>query len=279
MKPLTISPVSWLIPDQEFEAAFEVNVNSPVFEGHFPSNPILPGVCLIDAASKLVPKQFKQSGHVAIKSMRLTKPIMPGALGKITFCRVDEAGSKWKCLVESDDVVATRFELDFDAILDSASPIAVQPKPNSILNNAISKLPHRPPMHLIDSACSASPESIVTYYFIDSDNLWLQTPDAVVPSAMIIESFLQSSALAIHEALADEWLTVFGGARKIQLTKEVSAGSTLEHRIVPTLTLENTTIINGQTLVDGNVVAEYTGIALAIREQDQILKNSVEKAI
>lgn len=279
MTPLTISPASWLTQGEELEAIFEVNGNSQVFVGHFPGSPILPGVCLIDAALQLVPKQFKDGGHVAVRSMRLTKPIIPGVSGKFKLCRVEGVSSKWKCLVEIGGVVATRFELDFDAVFNPAKPLAMQSSPDSTLNSAISKLPHRPPMHLIDSACKSNSKSVVTYYFVDSANPWMQGQDSVIPGSMIIESFLQSSALVIHEALVDGWLTVFGGARKVQLTEAVPSGSTLEHRITPKLKLENTTIIDGQTLVDGRVVAEYTGIALAIRTQDQIMQNFAEETV
>lgn len=59
-----------------------VPADEPVFRGHYPGNPILPGVYTLDLMQQCVELHFLETGQVAtlkrVKSFRFTAPIGPG---------------------------------------------------------------------------------------------------------------------------------------------------------------------------------------------------------
>ena len=83
---LMIDKVEELIPGESCVAYKNVCINEPYFEGHFPGNPIMPGVLIVESLA--------QTGAVAILSMeenkgknalfggidklRFKKPVLPG---------------------------------------------------------------------------------------------------------------------------------------------------------------------------------------------------------
>lgn len=62
---LMIDKVEELIPGESCVAYKNVCINEPYFEGHFPGNPIMPGV--------LIAESLAQTGAVAILSMEENK--------------------------------------------------------------------------------------------------------------------------------------------------------------------------------------------------------------
>jgi 3-hydroxyacyl-[acyl-carrier-protein] dehydratase len=68
-----------------------VTINEPFFEGHFPGNPIMPGVLVIEAMAQVggilarlsVPESMEEKGDnsiyfVSIDKVKFRKPIVPG---------------------------------------------------------------------------------------------------------------------------------------------------------------------------------------------------------
>jgi beta-hydroxyacyl-ACP dehydratase FabZ len=61
-----------------------VTVNEPYFRGHFPDNPVLPGVFIVEAMAQLGglvigSKEGESSGVLgAVQDMRFLKPVVPG---------------------------------------------------------------------------------------------------------------------------------------------------------------------------------------------------------
>ncbi|OPY88950.1 MAG: 3-hydroxyacyl-(acyl-carrier-protein) dehydratase FabZ [Syntrophus sp. PtaU1.Bin208] len=69
--------------------------NSPWFDGHFPGQPILPGIALISLVKKGIrffgEKQKRKFQHFGIRKARFTLPIRPGDAFEISLlCRVSE---------------------------------------------------------------------------------------------------------------------------------------------------------------------------------------------
>jgi 3-hydroxyacyl-[acyl-carrier-protein] dehydratase len=71
-----------------------VSVNEPFFQGHFPGNPIMPGVLIIEAMAQVggvlarlsVPGAIEKEGSIlfmAIDKVKFRKPVVPG--DQITF--------------------------------------------------------------------------------------------------------------------------------------------------------------------------------------------------
>ena len=50
----------------------------PIFAGHFPGHPIVPGACLIQIAEELLSEQLCQTLHfTAIRNLKFRQPITP----------------------------------------------------------------------------------------------------------------------------------------------------------------------------------------------------------
>ena len=99
---LMIDKVEELIPGESCVAYKNVCINEPYFEGHFPGNPIMPGV--------LIAESLAQTGAVAILSMeenkgknalfggidklRFKKPVLPGDVLKLEVKIIKQKGYK-----------------------------------------------------------------------------------------------------------------------------------------------------------------------------------------
>jgi 3-hydroxyacyl-[acyl-carrier-protein] dehydratase len=70
------------VDDNHIEALAEVPADSPWFSGHFPGEPILPGVALIDLVKQAInleaQKKGKQYNLNTLKRVRFTHPVRPG---------------------------------------------------------------------------------------------------------------------------------------------------------------------------------------------------------
>ena len=62
------------------ENMFHVRIltSSPIFAGHFPGHPIVPGACLIQIAEELLSSQLTQTVHfTSITNLKFLRPITP----------------------------------------------------------------------------------------------------------------------------------------------------------------------------------------------------------
>lgn len=102
-----------------------VTINEPFFQGHFPGNPIMPGVLIIEALAQLsgilasISRGIKpvQDGYiyylVGIDKARFKRPVVPGdvlrLICEVTHSRRDT--SKFLCTAYVEDVLACTTEL------------------------------------------------------------------------------------------------------------------------------------------------------------------------
>lgn len=89
---LLIDRVIELVPDRRIIAVKNVTFNEPFFSGHFPENPIMPGVLIIEGMvqagaillKKSLPEKYeKRICFAGIDSARFRKPVIPG--DRLTF--------------------------------------------------------------------------------------------------------------------------------------------------------------------------------------------------
>jgi 3-hydroxyacyl-[acyl-carrier-protein] dehydratase len=83
--------------------------NHPVFDGHFPDNPILPGVCTLQIVGELLSMYLDQKLMLVksenIKFMSLVVPTGNTTLGyEISFSSKEENILSVKCTVTSNEV-------------------------------------------------------------------------------------------------------------------------------------------------------------------------------
>ena len=68
--------------DSEVDAGFmhlvSFDSSDPIFAGHFPGQPIVPGACLVQIAENLTSQQLGRTVHFnAIKNLKFRQPITP----------------------------------------------------------------------------------------------------------------------------------------------------------------------------------------------------------
>lgn len=85
---IMIDRVVELVPNEKVIALKNVTINEPFFQGHFPKNPVMPGVLIIEAmgqagailAAESLPKE-KQGSLIYFMGMdkvKFRKPVVPG---------------------------------------------------------------------------------------------------------------------------------------------------------------------------------------------------------
>jgi len=76
-----------IVPGQSCHAAKDVDPAAPFFAGHFPGDPILPGVFLIEAAAQTAgvmlgagsPSTGARHRLAAVSQFKFLKPVLPGS--------------------------------------------------------------------------------------------------------------------------------------------------------------------------------------------------------
>ncbi len=86
--------------DNEIKLTWTVPVNLPYFEGHFPDNPLLPGVAVLDLIQELLDAKLQY-----VKAAKFTEFIRPG---DSLFFKVkhNPVGNLWNVHIENQNQVS-----------------------------------------------------------------------------------------------------------------------------------------------------------------------------
>ena len=112
------------IADDEVVAIKNVSINEPFFVGHFPGEPVMPGVLTVEAVAQvsgiLALKSLQADNSMSltyylasIQSAKFRKPITPGDTMVITVKKTKSRSSLWRFegVVTVDGIVAAEVEL------------------------------------------------------------------------------------------------------------------------------------------------------------------------
>ncbi len=85
---IMIDRVIELVPNEKVLALKNVTINEPFFQGHFPKNPVMPGVLMIEAmgqagavlAAESLPEEEQGSliYFMGMNKVKFRKPVVPG---------------------------------------------------------------------------------------------------------------------------------------------------------------------------------------------------------
>jgi 3-hydroxyacyl-[acyl-carrier-protein] dehydratase len=100
---LLVDRVTHIEPSVSVTGIKNVTINEPFFQGHFPGNPVMPGVLIIEAMAQvsgiLAFKSGMQGSSVyfmSIDKVKFRKPVMPGDRLRFEVKVVQIRGNVWK---------------------------------------------------------------------------------------------------------------------------------------------------------------------------------------
>ena len=121
---LLVDRVLECIPGESLTAIKNVSVNEPFFTGHFPEQPIMPGVLIIEALAQATgllgfrtmseePSEDVLYMLVGVDNVRFKRQVVPGdqLLLKARIERRSKVVWKFSCEATVDDEVVTRVDM------------------------------------------------------------------------------------------------------------------------------------------------------------------------
>lgn len=109
---LLVDRVIELVPGESIVAIKNVTVNEPFFNGHFPDQPVMPGVLLVEAMAQAAgvlgfktmnktPEDGSIYYFVGADDLRFKRPVVPGDQVKLEASVLSERRGIWKFAVKA----------------------------------------------------------------------------------------------------------------------------------------------------------------------------------
>jgi 3-hydroxyacyl-[acyl-carrier-protein] dehydratase len=121
---LLVDRVTELVPGVKASGIKNVTINEPFFAGHFPNNPVMPGVLIVEAMAQVAGiLAFKSSSlgrsvyFMSMDKVKFRKPVMPGDQLRFEVVVIHKRGNAWKFSGHAfvEDKLAT--EAEFTAMM------------------------------------------------------------------------------------------------------------------------------------------------------------------
>lgn len=111
--------------DNTVNASITLNNDHGIFKGHFPGNPILPGVCSIQIIKELTEKALDRSLFLSVSSnVKFLETVNPEANPKlvlsIAISEIEEV-IKVKAIISYNDTIALNLRAQFKNLEDTFS--------------------------------------------------------------------------------------------------------------------------------------------------------------
>ena len=98
--------------NNQLKAVIELNAEHDVFKGHFPNNPVVPGVCMLQILKELVEKATETKLYIKecsnVKFMALINPEVHSELKIVIDMNAIDAGFKLKASAQFEETTALK---------------------------------------------------------------------------------------------------------------------------------------------------------------------------
>jgi len=96
------------------EAAFTIAAEHPALAGHFPGNPIVPGVLVLEHVQRALEARIGPIRVIGLPQAKFLSPLRPGETCVIAFTRLGDGGVVFDCRSGARAVArgSMRFETD-----------------------------------------------------------------------------------------------------------------------------------------------------------------------
>lgn len=100
---LLVDRIVDLQPGVSITGVKNVTINEPFFQGHFPGQPIMPGVLIVEAMAQVAGVMAFSSGvegksvfFMSIEKAKFRRPVVPGDQIKLEIKLLQQRGNVWK---------------------------------------------------------------------------------------------------------------------------------------------------------------------------------------
>lgn len=137
---LLVDRILELKPGEKAVGIKNVTINEPFFTGHFPGNPIMPGVLIIEALAQVAAILGFRSGvqgdtvyFMSIEKAKFRKPVVPGDCLRLEITILQHRGNVWKFSGNATVDEKLVAEADFTAMVVKNEEI---PKTHGLSGNS-----------------------------------------------------------------------------------------------------------------------------------------------
>ena len=261
-----------------------VTINEPHFQGHFPGNPVLPGVLILEAMVQTGGAAIRQfldiQNDVAflrtLDNIKFRKPVLPGdrLITDVTLERFRKGLVKFHATatVRDQQVCQAKFTVGLSANMSAhiqdtefAPPlimdkIPIQTAPINNINGIMNIIPHRYPFILVDSIYYEGENRIVALKNVTGNETFFSghfPKHPIMPGTLLVEAIAQAGAVFILGKPENKGkLAYFMAVDMARFRRSVRPGDQLLIDVRQTVSRPRVGKAHGRIFVGPHLVAE-----------------------